>query len=242
MTSLQAASFRPQIDVMKISCMSRVPSVPCITTAHFRTLSRTCLKLTISKPKYQRCPPICVFGDSGKSEYSNQENSIGDSGKKLSLEEILRLQIERQEGSGGDPPSDGGGGRGGRGGGGDDSGGSEEETPAEQLDELLQVTLATIGLISLYLYILHGPEITRLAKDYFRFLISGSKSVRLKRAMYVWGRFWKSLTQKKKKVAPEDSMALLQREILNTPTWFDSPSKYQHIVKAYMAYKLSEYE
>ncbi|KAL8139410.1 hypothetical protein V2J09_005431 [Rumex salicifolius] len=247
MNSLQVASFRPLIDVKKISRINGLSSVPCITTAHFQNLSKTCLKLTIGRPKYQRCPPVCMF--EGKSEYSNQEpleNSIGDSGKKLSLEEILRQQIERQEGSGGVPPSDGGGGggRGGRGrrGRGGDSGGSEEGTPAEQWDELLQVTLATMGLISLYLYILHGPEITRLGKDYLRFLLSRNQSVRLKRAMYVFGRLWRSLTQKKKVVVAEDSIALLQREILNTPTWYDSPSKYQHIVEAYMASKLSDHE
>ncbi|KAL8139929.1 LOW QUALITY PROTEIN: hypothetical protein V2J09_005950 [Rumex salicifolius] len=246
MNSLQVASFRPLIDVKKISLINGVSSVPCITTAHVQNLSKTYLKLTIGRLKYQRCHPVCVFEDMGKSEYSNQEpleNSIRDSGKKLSLEEILRQQIERQEGSGGVPPSDGGGGGGrGRRGRGGDSGGSEEGTPAEQWDELLQVTLATMGLISLYLYILHGPEITRLGKDYLRFLLSGNKSVRLKRAMYVFGRFWRSLTQKKKVVAAEDSIALLQREILNTPTWYDSPSKYEHIVKAYMASKLSDHE
>lgn len=68
---------------------------------------------------------------------------------------------------------------------------------------------------------------SRLAKDYIKYLFGGNKSARLRRAMYKWGRFYKKLTQKKK----TDPM-WLEKAIINTETWWDSPEKYRRLARA----------
>ena len=50
---------------------------------------------------------------------------------------------------------------------------------------------------SQYVCIISGEEWIRLAKDYMKFLFSGSESARLKVAMDKWGRFYQKLTKKK---------------------------------------------
>lgn len=86
------------------------------------------------------------------------------------------------------------------------------------------------SLVSLqYVYIISGEEMARLAKDYIKYLFGGSQSARLKRAMYKWGRFYKKLTEKKV-VDP----LWLEKAIINTPTWFDSPEKYRRLYKSYV--------
>ncbi|CAK9181762.1 unnamed protein product [Ilex paraguariensis] len=81
-----------------------------------------------------------------------------------------------------------------------------------------------------YIYIIEGEEITRLAKDYIKFLFGAQKSVRLKRTMYKWGKFYQRLTRKK-----EVDPYWLERAIINTPTWWDSPDKYKYILRSYLA-------
>lgn len=86
------------------------------------------------------------------------------------------------------------------------------------------------SLVSLqYVYIISGEEMARLAKDYIKYLFGGSQSARLKRAMYKWGRFYKKLTEKKV-VDP----FWLEKAIINTPTWWDSPEKYRRLYKSYV--------
>ncbi|KAF2321960.1 hypothetical protein GH714_004854 [Hevea brasiliensis] len=86
--------------------------------------------------------------------------------KGKSVEDVLRQQIEKQEfydgGSGKNPPRGGGGG-------GDGFEGSDDEGFAGIMDETLQVVLATVGFIFLYVYIISGEELTRLVKDYIKF-------------------------------------------------------------------------
>lgn len=197
---------------------------------------------------YQRCPTVCLFGGKGKSENDNDaspwkslEKAMGSFKKDNSIEDVLRQQIEKQEyfddgDSGGIPPLGGGGG------GGDGSGESEDEGFAGIFDEFLQVILGTIGFIFLYTYIITGEELTRLAKDYIKYLFGKDKSVRLRRAMYSWGQFYKRATTKK--VIPRD---WLERAILNTETLYDSPEKYRRILRSYIRrsrssqYQKSEY-
>lgn len=80
-----------------------------------------------------------------------------------------------------------------------------------------------------YIYIINGEEMTRLVKDYIKYLLGGSKSVRLKRSMYQWGRLYQKLTEKK-----QYDEYWLEKAILNTPTWWDHPDKYARTVMAYI--------
>ncbi|KAI4369210.1 hypothetical protein MLD38_017681 [Melastoma candidum] len=204
--------------------------------------SRSKLKHALPAIKYEPISPVGLFGGKGKSKSEDQnsawksvEKAMGSFRKDQSIEEILRQQIEKQEFL--DDPSDrtspsrggGGGGSGGRGGGGG-SGGSEDGDIAGILDETLQVILATLGFIFLYVYIISGEEIARLAKDYLKYLFGGSTSVRLRRAMYIWGRLCKRLTEKK----PEEDKFWLERAIFNTTTDYDSPEKYRRLCSSLM--------
>ncbi|XP_054812799.1 uncharacterized protein LOC129313582 [Prosopis cineraria] len=111
--------------------------------------------------------------------------------KGRSIEEVLRQQIEKEKydnGSSGVKPPRGGGGGG--------SGGSGDGGFAGKSNETLQVVLATIGFLFLYVYVLTGEELTKLAKDYINYLYSGRRSVRLKRAMFKWDRLCQSVTEK----------------------------------------------
>lgn len=69
-----------------------------------------------------------------------------------------------------------------------------------------------------YIYILTGEELTKLARDYIKYLFGGSQSVRLKTAMVKWGQIYRSMTTKK-----EVDEFWLERAIMNTPTWWYDP-------------------
>ncbi|KAK4769744.1 hypothetical protein SAY87_030276 [Trapa incisa] len=154
-------------------------------------------RLHFSNSKFHQPTPISLFGGKDKSErdkegsaWKSLENAIECFGKDQSIEDVLRQQIEKQEfyddGSrGGKPPRQGGGGGG-------DSGGGEDDGHS---DETLQVVLGTLGFILLYVFIITGEELARLAKDYIKYLFGGNKSVRLRKAMYEWGRFFGRMTQ-----------------------------------------------
>ncbi|KAF9680244.1 hypothetical protein SADUNF_Sadunf06G0101200 [Salix dunnii] len=196
---------------------------------HFATL----LKHRQSEPvvKYRNGSAVCLLGGEDKSEKDNQgmawnplEKAMG-SLKGQSIEDVLRQQIEKREfydgGSGENPP------RGGGGGGDGGSGESEDEGFVGIIDETMQVILATIGFIFLYVYIISGEELSRLANDYLKFLFGKGKSVRLKRAMNKWKKFFQSWNEKK-----EQDPFWLEREIINSRTWFDSPEKYKEIFRS----------
>ncbi|KAK9949709.1 hypothetical protein M0R45_005226 [Rubus argutus] len=170
---------------------------------------------------YQQSLPVCLLGGKGKngsddegSPWKALEKAMGNLKKESSIEDVLRKQIEKKEfyedkdsGTRGGGSGGGGGSRGSGGGGGgaEGSSGSEDEGFAGIIDETMQVILATIGFVFLYVYIISGEEWTRLAKDYLKFLFSGSESVRLKRAMYKWGRFYQKLTEKRVSHLASDS-------------------------------------
>lgn len=187
--------------------------------------------------KYQQNMPVCLLGAKGSMEGGNGgspwqalKNVFGRF-KGKSLEDELRQQLEKKSfyddsGSGIKRPPGGGGGGGGSGDGVDGSGESEDEGIAGIIDETVQVILATIGFIFLYVYIITGEELARLAKDYIKYLFGGNQSNRLRRAMYKWGRFYKKLMEKKKY-----DKFWLEKSIINTPTWWDSPEKYRHLFR-----------
>lgn len=179
--------------------------------------------------------PVCASRGEATSGDGNQGplwksfgKALENFGKKPSVEDLLKQQLEKGEfydegGIGTNPPGDGGGG--GSGGFGE----SEDEGFSGILDETIQVILATLGFIFVYIYIIDGAEIARLVKDYIKFLFGGRKSVRLTRALYQWERFWMKLTEKK-----EVDRFWLEKAIINTPTWWDHPEKYRLLLRAYL--------
>lgn len=48
-----------------------------------------------------------------------------------------------------------------------------------------------------YIYVINGVELTKLARDFIKYLLGGTQSVRLKRATYKWVRFYRSITGNK---------------------------------------------
>lgn len=231
MSCIQITACWPDFNLTQIP--DKLPSVPCTCPAYVYRRPGTSLRLSTKASNYQQSTPVCLFGGKGKSENGNEaspwkalENVVKNLKKEPSVEDLLRQQIEKQEFY----EDDGGSSGGNRPGGGDgDSGGTDDEGLTGILDELLQVILATLGFIFLYIYIIDGEELTRLAKDYIKYLFGARKSVRLRRAMYEWGKFYKRLT--KKKVVQKN---WLERAIINTPTWYDNPVKYRRVLRAYL--------
>ncbi|KAF6138215.1 hypothetical protein GIB67_011055 [Kingdonia uniflora] len=222
MSTIQVTACGPHGKSLNVSSsiyspLSRLCSSP-IYSSRFRG---TCPSVALNAPIYRRCTPVCSFGGKGKPENGNEdspwkalEKAMGGIRKEQSVQDILREQMQKQEFAGGggigSPPSGSGG------------GGSEDDGFSEMWDELLQASLATIGFIFMYIYILNGAELSRLAKDYIKFLFSKQKSVRLRRAMYKWRRFFRIIVRKKKVGKPY----ALERAIANTPTWWNASGQH----------------
>ncbi|XP_028755578.1 uncharacterized protein LOC114714951 [Neltuma alba] len=182
--------------IKKISCLHHLPSNSCMSPLKFDPLSHMSPTLranTSSRlrwmpiPKSRQSLQICLAGGRGMMENNNEDSPW----KGRSIEEVLQQLIEKQKydnGSSGVKPPRGGGGGG--------SGGSGEGGFAGKSNETLQVVLATIGFLFLYIYVLTGEELTKLARDYLNYLYSGRRSVRLKRAMFKWERLCQGLTNK----------------------------------------------
>lgn len=196
MSCLQLSAVRPHINVGIVSRSHQVPFVSLsFTTQH----PRISLRLSTDASTYQRRMPVCVYGSKGISEnetspWKSIEKTMGNF-KEQSIEDILRQQIEKREyykdgGNGKFPP------RRGRGGGGGNSGGSADESFAGMFNEFIQVVLATTGFVFLYIFIVSGEELTRLGKDYIKYLCGANKSVRLRRAMCKWSFVYQWLTHK----------------------------------------------
>ncbi|GAU31233.1 hypothetical protein TSUD_210900 [Trifolium subterraneum] len=134
---------------------------------------------------------VCLAG--GKGMMDNNES------QKKSLDEAMKIFQEKFQkgeysgGSGSKPP----GGRGSGGGGGGSSDGSQEGSFGGMSDETLQIVFATIGFIFVYIYVIHGVELTKLARDFIVYLLRGTQSVRLKRVSYKWAQFFKRVTELK---------------------------------------------
>ncbi|XP_027123038.1 uncharacterized protein LOC113767729 [Coffea eugenioides] len=196
-------------------------------------LPKIAKKLSIGASGVQISTPVCLFGGKGKSENADEgsawkalEKAMRNFGKEQSAEDVLRQQMQKQEyiddgGSGGSGPGGGSGGSGG-------NGESEDESLSGILDELLQVIFAAIGFVFLYMLIIEGEEITTFAKDIIRFLFTGRKSIRLRRLIDDWVRYFRSLSATK-----DEDPYWLERAILATPTWYDSPTKYKRMFRRY---------
>ncbi|KAK4786849.1 hypothetical protein SAY86_010682 [Trapa natans] len=191
MSCLQAARVKPFISIRRDSLSLGLRSKPSVRVASFnqKIIEAICkgVPATANYTSAEASPALFQFEGSA---WKSLENAIECFGKDQSIEDVLRQQIEKQEfyddGSrGGKPPRQGGGGGG-------DSGGGEDDGHS---DETLQVVLGTLGFILLYVFIITGEELARLAKDYIKYLFGGNKSVRLRKAMYEWGRFFGRMTQ-----------------------------------------------
>ncbi|TVU15406.1 hypothetical protein EJB05_38927, partial [Eragrostis curvula] len=135
--------------------------------------------------------------------------------KDLLMEQIAKL---RGQGSGGN-----GGNRNRYGGDGGGSDGPDDESFKDSFYELIQILLATVAFILLYIHIIRGEELYRLARDYTRYLVTGKRTARLKRAMMNWRDFCESIT--KKDSAQEDYDG---RTIASESTWRQLPQKFVH--------------
>lgn len=72
---------------------------------------------------------------------------------------------------------------------------------------------------------IRGEELTRLARDYIKYLFGAKPSVRLTRAMEEWRKFYEKIAWKG--VVRED---WLEREIVATPTWWHKPRHLAYLV------------
>ncbi|CAN0927102.1 hypothetical protein LINGRAHAP2_LOCUS35691 [Linum grandiflorum] len=141
-----------------------------------------------------------------------------DGFKQKSVEELFQKQIRTRKllaGGGGKNPPGGNGGRG--------TGGGGDEGSFGVSNEALQVILATIGFIFMYVYLLHGLEMNRLAKDYVKFLLTGTKSARMKRLIWKWESFLQFLLDTK-----ESYKSRLLRQMVNVASRFSGVAKYRH--------------
>ncbi|KAG4946194.1 hypothetical protein AAZX31_15G131500 [Glycine max] len=177
---------------------SRPRSLPMMA---FDPLSVASLSLRAEPSPRLQCQPalksrrplhVC-FAASGQGMMENnrdfQSKSLQEAmgqWKGQSIEDILRQQMEKG-GSGGKPP----GGRGGGGGSDSSSGGSDGMS-----NETLQVVLASVSFILMYIFVINGLELLKLFKDCIKFVSGRGQSVRLKRAVYKWVRIFKNIIEK----------------------------------------------
>lgn len=243
MSLTQANCFRPSYYPSRSKSIS---SVPIRSSLRF-TLRATSSMSTQFSPllnhrrrlpsgKSKQSPAVCLFGGKDKPDGSDEispwkamEKAMG----KKSVEDMLREQIQKKDfydtDSGGNIPPRGGGGSGGNGGERPEGSGGEDGGLAGIADETLQVVLGTLGFIFLYTYIITGEELVKLARDYIRFLMGKPKTVRLTRAMDGWNGLLEKMSTRK--VYDE---YWLEKAIINTPTWYDSPDKYRRVLRAYV--------
>ncbi|PNY09674.1 glycine-rich protein [Trifolium pratense] len=164
--------------------------------------------------KSRKSRHVCLAGGKGMMDNNESRRESLDEAMKSFQEKIRKG--EYSGGSGSKPP--GGRGSGGGGGGGGNSDGSES-------DETLQIIFATIGFIFVYIYVINGVELTKLARDFIKYLLGGTQSVRLKRASYKWSRFYKKIT------GPTE---VDENGSEKAPTRWNITGLYQDVVRNYM--------
>ncbi|PIA39772.1 hypothetical protein AQUCO_02600320v1 [Aquilegia coerulea] len=219
MSCMQISTYGPHVEVRnKVSSHHIAYSQLGISPTYLMKSTRSASNV----PSYRRCNTVCLFGGERKAGDGNEaspwkslEQAMQGFRKERSVQDMLREEMQKREagddfeGGGGSPPGGGGGGGG-------SGGGSEDEGMDEGFDE--------------YFYILKGQELTRLVKDFTKYIFTKKKSLRLRRAMYQWKAFYRHITRK-----PEVQHDWLEREIINTPTWWHNPAK----VKRELGYRLA---
>lgn len=91
-------------------------------------------------------------------------------------------------------------------------------------------TSDTTWLVLQYIFLLNGEDLTRLIRDYIKYLFGGKPSIRLKRKMEELHRFYKSLAWKEVKYRED----WLEREIIRTPTVWHKPQQLAYLVETYL--------
>ncbi|XP_020578300.1 uncharacterized protein LOC110023306 isoform X2 [Phalaenopsis equestris] len=209
-------------------------AVLCISPAQILQ-HRKMQNIVCSFPKCKSCAPTCLFGGKRNSRDENKGfswDSLKDAFRGLrrekTVQDMFRDQMRQQEfGGDGNPPwSGGGGGSGG-------SGDMEDEGFAGILDETLQVVLATLAFIFVYIYIIKGAELTMLARDYIKYRLGSVPSLRLKRVMDRWKRALDKVSY-----MTEESDDWLIPSIVLTPTWWHRPEEIvRHMKKKKRAHR-----
>ncbi|KAL5080462.1 hypothetical protein RYX36_008883 [Vicia faba] len=224
MNTIQVAASNPGFCIRKKYQPHHFLSTPHGLSMNANPLSRTFLIPRAKSSSGLQCLPVlksrkplhvCLAG--GKGMMDNSEDS-----QRKSLEEAmkdLQEKIQKGEYSGGSGSKPPGGRSGGGGGGGID--GSEDGMS----DETLQVVFATIGFIFVYVYVINGVELTKLARDFIKYLLGGTQSVRLKRASYKWVRLYKKITGQKE---------IDENGLENAPTRWNIADFYRDVVRNYM--------
>ncbi|TKY69292.1 hypothetical protein E2542_SST05562 [Spatholobus suberectus] len=228
MNTAQVTACRPGICVKNISQFHRLHSKPCVLPKSFDPCLRVSLSLRARQSFGLKCRPIsqslkplhiCLAGGKGmmgnddeNSPWKSIEKAIGKF-KGQSIEDVLRRQLEKGEYY--------------------DSGGSGVKPPGGAAAVVVAaVVLMALGIqkMKLYIYILTGEELAKLARDYIKYLFGGTQTVRLKNAMYQWGQLYESMTAKKE----EEDEYWLEKAILNTPTWGYDPADYREALINYL--------
>lgn len=170
-----------------------------------------------------------VFASSGKENLGSANdqfsmeslNKAMDGAKKQwSIQGLLMEQLSKITGQG----SGGNGGNNNRyGGSGGGSGGPDDESFTDSLYEMVQVLLATIAFVLMYVHIIRGEELYRLARDYTKYLVTGKRTSRLKRAMLNWREFSGGFT---KKDSTQDDV--YGSPVGSEPVWWQQPQKLVH--------------
>ncbi|CAO2188428.1 unnamed protein product [Urochloa humidicola] len=184
-------------------------------------------RLVLVAASQKRLTPVRALsgkGNPGSSDDPLMESlkkAMADAKKPRSIQDLLKEQMAklREQASGGR------GGNGNRPGGSGGSGGPEDESFRETLDAIVQVILATFAFILVYIHIIRGEELYRLARDYTRYLVTGKRTARLKRAMQKWRNFSESFMQKED--SEEDGY---ERPAASKPTWWEQPQKFVHLM------------
>lgn len=172
---------------------------------------------------HKRLAPICALSGKENPELANDRFSMESLNKAMSaakkprsIQDLLMEQMARIQGqwSGGN-----GGNRNRYGGSGGGSDGPEDESFKDSLNEMIQILIATVAFIFVYIHIIRGEELYRLARDYTRYLVTGKRTARLKRAMLNWRDFRESMT---KDSAQEDGYG---RPTSSEPAWWQQPQQ-----------------
>lgn len=185
-------------------------------------------RLVLVAASHTRLTPVCASSGKGNPEIDNDpfmdylKKAMADAKKPRPIQDVLKEKFTKLR----EQASGGGGGNGNRRGGNGGSGGPEDESFKESLDEVVQVILATVAFILVYIHIIRGEELYRLARDYTRYLVTGKRTARLKRSMQQWRGFSEKFMQNE-----GSQEERYERPAATEPMWWQQPQKFVHLME-----------